>query len=147
MEISRDQAIELLKHLKKTETTVGVYFAACGGTAGTTMIARISEVSWRVVFIGTSSVLRFTLLQTRFEYAPITVVRVPMRGGLLQIEGLHMWLESGHWLFVCDVNGRGKKWLKAVANALEEQTSERAAVPQLSATRASSLGEQILRSA
>lgn len=136
MEISREQAIEFLRHLKETETTVGVYFAACGGTAGTTMLARISEVTWRVVFTNKSSALRFALLQTRFEYAPITVVRIPARGGLLQVEGLHIWLESGHWLFVCDVKGQGKRWLKAAANALEEQNPERVA-PTSGRTRGS----------
>jgi uncharacterized repeat protein (TIGR03803 family) len=38
--------------------------------------------------------------------------------------GLHIWRESGHWLFVCDVKGQGKRWLRASGQALEQASSE-----------------------
>ena len=49
------------------------------------MLARISEVTWRVVFTNKSSALRFALLQTRFEYAPHHGRAHPSERGLVQL--------------------------------------------------------------
>ena len=61
MEISREQAVECLNRWKDSNTVVGLYFAARGGTAGSTMLARIIEVGARIVFKNESTVLRYAL--------------------------------------------------------------------------------------
>ncbi len=40
--------------------------------------------------------------------------------GLAQIHGLHIRLDSVHWLFVCDARGLGNKWLESAALALDQ---------------------------
>ena len=113
MEISRDQAIEFLKHWKQNETIVGLHFAARGGTAGSTMLAKLTEVSSRVVFRNDLGFLRFSLYKARFAYGRVRVFLHPSREGRAEVEGLHIWLESGHWLFICDSQGLGREWLEA----------------------------------
>ncbi len=119
MEISREEALNSLRRWKHSGTTVGLIFAAHGGTAGSAMLAEIAELSSRIVFKTEMSVLTFGLFQAHFELRPLTVLRFPKREGLAQIDGLHIWLESGHWLFVCDARGLGNKWLESAARALE----------------------------
>ena len=121
MEISREEALRSLRHWKQSGATVGLIFAARGGTAHSAMLARITEVSSRVVFKTESSILAFALLQARFEQRPITVLRFPQREGLAQIDGLHIWLEAGHWLVICDPQGMGGKWLESAARMLEQK--------------------------
>lgn len=113
MEIPRQQAIALLRRWKQNETTVGLQFAARGGTAGSTMLARVRQVSSRVVFVNESSVLSFGLYQARFALSAVQVMLRPSRDGLRRIDGLHIWLASGHWLFVCDGDGLGSEWLES----------------------------------
>ena len=124
MEMSREQAIDLLAQWKHTGITVGIYFAASGGTVVTTMLAQISHVSSRIVLTTGSGLLRFALYRARFEYSPLTVLQIPASEGVSHIDGLHIWLESGHWLFVCDVKGQGARWLRASAQALGQGSSE-----------------------
>jgi hypothetical protein len=121
MEISREQALTSLRRWQQSGTTLGLIFAARGGTAHSAMLAQISEVSSRVVFKAESSILGFSLLKVRFERRPITVLRFPHREGLTQIDGLHIWLESGHWLFICDAQGMGEKWLETASKLLEQK--------------------------
>jgi hypothetical protein len=113
MEITREQALDCLNRWKQSGTTVGLYFAARGGTAGSTMLARITEVGARIVFRNEATVLRYALYKARFDYGPIQVLLRPSREGMVSIDGLHIWLESGHWLFVCDGAGVGQSWLEA----------------------------------
>lgn len=113
MEITRDEALELLNRWKANQTKVGLYFAARGGTAGSTMLARITEVGARIVFRNEGTILRYGLYKARFEYGPVRVLLRPSRAGMVSIEGLHIWLESGHWLFVCDGGAIGQRWLEA----------------------------------
>ncbi|HEX3091971.1 MAG TPA: hypothetical protein VHW72_05065 [Candidatus Angelobacter sp.] len=119
MEITREQALERLNRWKERNTTVGLYFAARGGTAGSTMLARITEVGATIVFRNESTVLRYALYKTRFEYGPLQVMLRPSREGMVTIDGLHIWLESGHWLFVCDGKGVGQHWLESTGLATE----------------------------
>jgi len=125
MEISREDALRALLHWRQSGARVGVIFAARGGTAHSAMLAQITEVSARIVFKTPASVLGFALHQARFEHRPITVLRFPHREGLAQIDGMHIWLESGHWLFICDAQGLGDKWLDSAAQFLEEPTAEK----------------------
>jgi hypothetical protein len=120
MEVSREEALSSLRRWKQTGATVGLIFAARGGTAHSAMLAQISEVSSRVVFRAESSILAFALIKARFERRPLTVLRFPHREGLTQIAGLHIWLESGHWLFICDAQGLGEKWLESATRVLEQ---------------------------
>ena len=117
MEISREQALEHLNRWKLGQTTVGLYFAARGGTAGSTMLARITSVGASLVFRNESTVLRYALYKARFEYGPVQVLLQPSREGLVSISGLHIWLDSGHWLFVCDREGIGENWLQSAGLA------------------------------
>jgi len=119
MEITREEALERLHRWKANQTTVGLYFAACGGTAGSTMLARITGVGARIVFRNEGTVLRYGLYKARFEYGPVQVLLRPSREGMVSIDGLHMWLESGHWLFVCDCERIGQNWLEADGLASE----------------------------
>jgi hypothetical protein len=119
MEISRDQARKELERWKLNRTTLGLHFAGRGGTATSTMLAEITEVSSRIVLKNDSSVLEFSLYKARFESGPLTVLRIPLREGLARVDGLHVWLDSGHWLFICDLQGQGQKWLEFAAKALE----------------------------
>jgi hypothetical protein len=121
MVISREEGLRWLKRWKKSGTTLGLIFAARGGTAHSAMLAKISEVSSRVVFKSASSLLGFSLIKARLEHRPITVLKFPHRDGLTQIDGLHIWLESGHWLFICDAQGMGEKWLESAAGLLEQK--------------------------
>jgi hypothetical protein len=123
MEISREQAIDSLERWKRNGTTVGLYFAARGGTAGSTMLARVTEVSSRVVFKNQSSVLCFGLFKAQFAHGPVQALLWPSRDGLAEVEGLHIWLESGHWLFVCDVHGLEEKWLEVAGLSLGTKSS------------------------
>ena len=113
MEITREEALELLHRWKANRTTVGLYFAARGGTAGSTMLARITDVGATIVFRNEATVLRYGLYQARFEYGPVQVLLRPSREGMVSIDGLHIWLESGHWLFVCDGERIGQNWLES----------------------------------
>lgn len=119
MEISREQAIERLNRWKASNTLVGLYFAARGGTAGSTMLARITDVGATIVFRNESTVLRYALYKARFEYGQLQVMLRPSREGMATIDGLHVWLESGHWLFVCDGEGVGQLWLESTGLATE----------------------------
>jgi len=121
MEISREEALRSLRRWQQSGTTVGLIFAARGGTAHSAMLAQISEVSSRVVFKAESSILGFALIKARFELRPITVLRTPQREGLAQINGMHIWLESGHWLFICDAHGLGEKWLESATRMLDQR--------------------------
>ncbi len=123
MEISREEALETLRRWQMRGETVGLIFAARGGTAGSAMLAAITEISSRIVFKTDSSVLTFGLYKSHFELRPLTVLRFPHRDGLAQIQGLHIWLESGHWLFVCEAGESGKKWLETATQALEQAGS------------------------
>jgi hypothetical protein len=120
MEISREEALSSLRRWKQSGTLVGLIFAARGGTAHSAMLAQISEVSSQVMFKAESSLLGFSLIKARFERRPITVLRFPRREGLTQIDGLHIWLESGHWLFICAAQGLGEKWLESATKLLEQ---------------------------
>ena len=122
--MSREQAIDLLAQWEQTGITVGIYFAASGGTVVTTMLGQISHVSSRIVLTTESGLLRFALYRARFEYSPLSVLQIPAREGVSQTDGLHIWLESGHWLFVCDVKGQGKRWLRVSAQACGQGSSE-----------------------
>jgi hypothetical protein len=119
MEISRERALKCLNRWKDRNTLVGLFFAARGGTAGSTMLARISEVGARIVFKSDSAILRYALYQSRFEYGPMQVLLRPSRDGMATIDGLHVWLETGHWLFVCDGEGVAQNWLDATGLAAE----------------------------
>jgi len=119
MEITREQALEWLNRWKQKRTTVGLYFAARGGTAGSTMLARITDVGATIVFRNEGTVLRYGLYKARFEYGPLQVLLKPSREGMVSIDGLHIWLESGHWLFVCDGEGIGQNWLESAGLASE----------------------------
>jgi len=119
MEITREDALARLNRWRRNRTTVGLYFAARGGTAGSTMLARITEVGATIVFRNESTVLRYALYKTRFEYGPLQVMLRPSREGMVTIDGLHIWLESGHWLFVCDGEGIGQHWLESTGLATE----------------------------
>jgi hypothetical protein len=122
MEISREQAVECLGRWQQAATLVGLHFAARGGTAGSNMLARITEVGARIVFKNESSVLRFALYKARFEFGPLQVFLRLSREGMVQIDGLHIWLESGHWLFVCDGQGVAQDWLESVGLAAKRKT-------------------------
>jgi hypothetical protein len=113
MEISREQALKCLNSWKDRGTLVGLYFAARGGTAFSTMLARITEVGATLVFRNEATLLRYALLQARFEFRPVQVFLKPSREGMREIDGLHITLESGHWLFVCDGEGVAQDWLAA----------------------------------
>ena len=113
MEISREHALECLRRWKDHNTLVGLYFAARGGTAFSSMLARIADVGASIVFKNESAILRYALDQARFEYRPVQVLLRPSREGMVTIDGLHVWLESGHWLFVCDGEGVAHDWLEA----------------------------------
>lgn len=119
MEISRKEAMDSLKRWQQNGTTVGLHFAAHGGTAVPTMLARVAEVSSRIVVKNASSVLNFGVFKARFAYGPLEVLLSPSREGLAEIRGLHIWLESGHWLFICDVQGSEQRWLELAGLALE----------------------------
>ena len=99
MEISRDQALNNLQRCKHKGTTLGLHFAGRGGAVTSTLLAPITEVSSRSVLRNDSSVLQFSWQKARFEYGPLTGLRMPAREGLAQVDGLHVWLDSGHWLF------------------------------------------------
>jgi hypothetical protein len=116
MEVSRQQALELLKNWERTQTTLGLHFAARGGTAGSTMLARITEVSSRIIFRSDGAVLSFGLYKARFALGKVQAMLRPSREGLAEIEGLHIWLESGHWLFICDGTELGAEWLNFRGN-------------------------------
>jgi hypothetical protein len=113
MDITREEALERLNRWKQSQTKVGLYFAARGGTAGSTMLARITDVGATIVFRNHATVLRYALYKARFEFGPVQVLLRPSREGMVSIEGLHVWLESGHWLFVCDGADIGQNWLEA----------------------------------
>ena len=119
MEISRDEALSHLERWKQKGTALGVHFAGRGGTAASTLLAQITEVSSRIVLKNDSGVLQLSLYKARFEYGPLTVLRIPAREGLGQMDGLHVWLDSGHWLFICDVQGQAQKWLEFAAKSLQ----------------------------
>jgi hypothetical protein len=112
MEITREEALDRLHRWKADQTTVGLYFAACGGTAGSTMLARITGVGATIVFRNEATVLRYGLYKARFEYGPVQVLLRPSREGLVSIDGLQMWLESGHWRLCATASGSGKTGLR-----------------------------------
>ena len=116
MEIPRQQAVDLLKNWKQTQTALGLHFAARGGTAGLTMLARITEVSSRISFKSDAAALSFGLYKARFALGKVQAMLRPSREGLAEIEGLHIWLESGHWLFICDGVGLDAEWLNFTGN-------------------------------
>ena len=62
MEISWQQAIGLLNRWKQDGSAVGLHFAARVGTAGSTMLARIAEISSRIVFKNDSGSFQFGLI-------------------------------------------------------------------------------------
>jgi len=103
----------MLHRWKANQTTVGLYFAARGGTAASTMLARITGLGATIVFRNEAKVLRYGLHKARFEYGPVQVLLRPSREGMISVEGLHIWLESGHWLFVCDGERMGQDWLES----------------------------------
>ena len=113
MEISREKALECLNRWKDGNTLVGLYFAARGGTAFSTMLARITEVGATLVVRNEATLLRYSLCQAKFEFRPVQVFLRPSREGMREIDGLHITLESGHWLFVCDGEGVAQDWLAA----------------------------------
>jgi hypothetical protein len=119
MEITRENALERLNRWRRNRTTVGLYFAARGGTAGSTMLAQITDVGATIVFRNEGTVLRYGLYKARFEYGPLQVLLKPSREGMVSIDGLHIWLESGHWLFVCDGESIGQNWLESARLASE----------------------------
>lgn len=116
MEISRQQALDLLKNWEQTQTALGLHFAARGGTLGSTMLASITEVSSRIIFKSDAAVLSFGLYKARFALGKVQALLRPSREGLAEIEGLHIWLESGHWLFICDGTELGAEWLDFTGN-------------------------------
>jgi hypothetical protein len=118
VEITREQAIESLERWKRSGATVGLHFAARGGTAASTMLARVTEISSRIVFKNQSSVLCFGLFKARFSYGRVQMLLWPSREGLAEVHGLEIWLDSGHWLFICDVQGLEEKWLEMAGLAL-----------------------------
>jgi hypothetical protein len=63
-------------------------------------------------------VLCFGLFKARFARDPLQLPLWPAREGLAEIDGLHITLESGHWLFVCDAQGLEEKWLEMTGLAL-----------------------------
>ena len=111
MEISKQQGVDLMKRWKQDETTVGLHFAARGGTAGSTMLAKIAEVSSRIVFKNDSGSFHFTLYKARFADGPVRAFPTPREKAVVEIHGLHIWLESGHWLFISEANGLAPDWL------------------------------------
>src|SRR5437879_6645229 len=111
MEISRDQAVAYLERWMGKGTVLGLQFAGRGGTATSSMLAQITEVSSRIVLRNDSSVLQFSLRKARFEYGPVTVLWMPVREALGPVDGLHVWLVSGHWLFISDIQDLGHRLL------------------------------------
>jgi hypothetical protein len=81
------------------------------------MLARITEVGARIVFRNEGTELRYALYKARFDFGPMQVLLRPSRESMVSIAGLHIWLESGHWLFVCDGAGVGQSWLEATGLA------------------------------
>lgn len=68
MEISREKALDILRNWKKTQTVVGLHFAARGGTSGS--CSRDSpEVSSRIIFRNDAAVLSFGLCKAHFALA------------------------------------------------------------------------------
>lgn len=115
MEIPREKALKILRNWKESQTVVGLHFAARGGTAGSTMLARITEVSSRIIFRSDAAVHSFGLYKARFAFGEVQAMLQPSREGLAEIEGLHIWLESGHWLFICDGTKLNSEWLDSAA--------------------------------
>ena len=124
MEITKDKALEMLKLWHHKGTTVALWFAAKGGTAMSAMQATITGLSATIVFRSETSLLSFALYQARFEYGPLEFMRFPLREGLSQINGLHIYLESGHRLFVCDDRQQGQRWMEFVDAMLKSHRQD-----------------------
>ncbi|SRR5579883_1814696 len=118
MEITKDQAREALKQWQENSTTVALLFSARSGTAGVTMTATITHVSARIVFKNEFTILRFVLDRARYEYGPLMFFRFPAREGLAQVNGLHIYLESGHRLFIANSQQNGVHWLRSLNDML-----------------------------
>lgn len=59
----------------------------------------------------------------------------PSREGLAEIEGLHIWLESDHWLFICDGTELGTEWLNFSGNQ-KHSTAPKSSRKRYESTRA-----------
>jgi hypothetical protein len=135
MQISKEQAIEYLTRWHEKNTAIGVYLSVPGAVAGLTMLAQITEVSVRIVITNESSILRFSLDNARFEYGPMHVWSLPSQSGpavvlthlsqgLLSKDGLHIRLDSGFSLFLCEDRELEKHWLVLTASSMVEQQIE-----------------------
>lgn len=130
-ELDREAAIQHLTRWQQDGISVGAYFAVAGAIAGVTMLARIAEISVRIVLSSEDASLSFSLKDARFEYGPLQVFSFPSKRGpavalthlpqgLLSADGLHIRLQSGHSLFLCDSRALGPHWLSLVAGSMGE---------------------------
>ncbi|MFN7948412.1 MAG: hypothetical protein U0Z53_23880 [Blastocatellia bacterium] len=125
MQISREQAIEWLQKWRREEITLWVNFTAGAGAAGLMMLAQITDVSACLVFRSEAAILRIALDKARFEYGPLQALLIPSglgvvaavsarkQTGLAPGDGLHIRLESGLSLFICENTGQGQHALDA----------------------------------
>jgi len=131
MEITKEQAFERLKRWCDAGTTLGAYLGGPSATVGLTMLARIAELSVRIVLESESTVLCLSLDKARFQCGPLQVLSLPSKlgpavaithlpGGLLAADGLHIRLEPGFVPFLCECRERGRDWLNSAAAAMAE---------------------------
>jgi hypothetical protein len=131
MGIDKEQAMKYLTQWQQQSTPLGAYLAVPRSLAGVTMLAQITEVSVRIVLTNGSAILRFSLQNARFEYGPLRILALPSKlgpavavshapQGLLPRDGLHIRLESGPSLFLCDIHELGQNWLALVASSMDE---------------------------
>ncbi len=132
MELSREQALDYLRGWQLAGTTLWIKYATHDATAGSTMLAQITEVSACVVFENESSDFRFHLGNATFKYGPLKLVLTPTRlgtlavitsksAGLADCDGLHVWLESGHLLFIFEYLQAGKNRLESTTHTLKDK--------------------------
>jgi len=129
MDITTEQAFERLTRWQQAGTTLGSYLSSPGAVVGLAMLAQIAEISVRIVLTSESTVLCFSLDKARFQFGPLSVLSLPSKlgpavalthlpGGLLAADGLHIRLESGFVLFLCESPEFGQHWLNSAASFL-----------------------------
>ena|SRR5947207_13624846 len=131
MDITKERAFEYLKQWQKENASLGLYFGVPEAVVGLIMLAQVSEVSIRIVLTNESSVFRFSLENARFQFGPLHVLCLPstrgpaialtsLPNGLLATDGLHIRLESGFVLFLCELKSAEQRWLNSVAGSMGE---------------------------
>src|ERR1041385_4976399 len=104
MDITKERAFEQLEQWQKEGLSLGSYFGVPKAVVGLTMIARITEVSIRLVLINEASIFSFSLDNARYQFGPLQVLSFPstrgpavmlthLPGGLIATEGVHILLE------------------------------------------------------